>query len=138
MKKIEGRSDDVLYTKDGRRVGRLDPVFKNDLPIIEAQIIQNSLNDMVVKYVPAADFDEKSAKDLTERLCERMGDINVEFEKVATNSAHESRKISGGDLQSFGGRKSRIKPIKLCAELQEYTIKTAAMFRLKWLKHLAE
>lgn len=83
MNKIEGRSDDVLYTKDGRRVGRLDPVFKNDLPIIEAQIIQNSLNNLVVKYVPAADFNVQSTKDLAERLCERMGDINVEFEKVA-------------------------------------------------------
>jgi phenylacetate-CoA ligase len=41
---IEGRSDDVLYTKDGRRIGRLDPIVKNDLKIIEAQIIQDSLN----------------------------------------------------------------------------------------------
>lgn len=80
--KIEGRSDDVLYTKDGRRIGRLDPVFKGDLPIVEAQIIQNSLNDLVVRYVPAADFDEKSAKDLKARLGERMGDVNIELDKV--------------------------------------------------------
>ena len=29
---LEGRIDDVLYTADGRRIGRLDPVFKARLP----------------------------------------------------------------------------------------------------------
>ena len=32
---VDGRSDDVLYTKDGRRIGRLDPNFKTQLPIYE-------------------------------------------------------------------------------------------------------
>lgn len=82
IEKIEGRNDDVLYTEDGRRVGRLDPVFKNDLPIIEAQIIQNSLKEINVKYVPAENFEQESTKDLAERLRERMGDIEVKFEQV--------------------------------------------------------
>jgi phenylacetate-CoA ligase len=82
IEKIEGRNDDVLYTEDGRRVGRLDPVFKNDLPIIEAQIIQNSLKEINVKYVPAENFEQGATKDLAERLRERMGDIEVKFEKV--------------------------------------------------------
>ena len=37
---LEGRVDDVLVLADGRRVGRLDPVFKGDLPLREAQIVQ--------------------------------------------------------------------------------------------------
>lgn len=83
IKKIEGRSDDVLVTADGRRIGRLDPVFKNDLPILEAQIIQKSLKEILVRYVPAPEFDQKSARDLSARICERMGDVEVNFEKVA-------------------------------------------------------
>ena len=39
---VEGRIDDVLYTIDGKQVGRLDPVFKDNLPVREAQIIQET------------------------------------------------------------------------------------------------
>jgi phenylacetate-CoA ligase len=80
--KIEGRSDDVLWTADGRRVGRLDPVFKNDLPIKEAQIIQKSLKKIVVRLVPADDFNPKAAKNLSERIRERMGDVEITLETV--------------------------------------------------------
>ncbi len=81
--KIEGRSDDTLYTIDGRRVGRLDPVFKNDLPIIEAQIVQKSLRNILVNYVPAKNFTRQTEQILTERLRERMGEIEVKFEEMA-------------------------------------------------------
>ncbi len=82
IKKIEGRSDDVLITADGRRVGRLDPVFKNDLPVLEAQIIQKSLRKILVRYVPAPEFNKQAARDLNERIRERMGDVEIEMEKV--------------------------------------------------------
>lgn len=81
--KIEGRSDDVLYTAEGRQVGRLDPIFKSNLPIIEAQIIQKTLKHVKIKYVPEKEFNLSALNVLRERLCERMGDINVEFEQVA-------------------------------------------------------
>jgi phenylacetate-CoA ligase len=83
IRKIEGRLDDVLYTADGRRVGRLDPVFKNDLPVVEAQIIQEALKKIVVKIVPAANFNETAAKDLADRVRDRMGDVEVNLEQVA-------------------------------------------------------
>src|SRR5436190_7566282 len=41
---LEGRIDDVLYTTDGRRIGRLDPIFKAQLPVREAQIVQERLD----------------------------------------------------------------------------------------------
>ena len=82
MGRIEGRSDDVLYTADGRTVGRLDPVFKNDLPVIEAQIIQKSLAEILVKYVPTDSFSQRDANDLSNRIRERMGDVQVKLEKV--------------------------------------------------------
>ena len=82
MKSIEGRSDDVLFTRDGKRVGRLDPVFKSSLPILEAQIIQESLTSINVRYIPAADFNTNVLSSLTERIRERMGDVTVTFDKV--------------------------------------------------------
>lgn len=82
IEKIEGRSDDVLYTTDGRRVGRLDPVFKDNLPVKEAQIIQKSLKTILVRLVPADGFNRQSAKDLSDRIRERMGDVEIILENV--------------------------------------------------------
>ena len=58
---IEGRADDILYTRDGRRIGRLDPIFKASLPIQEAQIVQEALDRVRVIYVPDAGFTPRSA-----------------------------------------------------------------------------
>lgn len=79
---IDGRSDDVLFTKDGRRVGRLDPVFKGDLPIREAQIIQKSLNRLVIKYTAEAEINQASSRELSNRLRDRLGDVEVVLERV--------------------------------------------------------
>ena len=79
---IDGRCDDMLYTPDGRAVGRMDPVFKNDLPILEAQIIQESLQKILVKYVPSDGFQNKALTKLGDRIRDRLGDIEVAFEKV--------------------------------------------------------
>jgi phenylacetate-CoA ligase len=70
---IDGRADDVLVTPDGRRVGRLDPVFKADLPVREAQIIQEQLDQLRVRIVPAAGFGDRHARQISERLQQRMG-----------------------------------------------------------------
>ncbi len=80
--RIDGRSDDVLFTADGRRVGRLDPVFKDNLPIREAQIIQESLRHIRVVYTPADDFNEGVLRTLADRIRERMGDVQVTFDEV--------------------------------------------------------
>ncbi len=82
--RIEGRSDDVLYTRDGRRIGRLDPIFKSDLPIKEAQIIQKSLDLIVVKLVPAEGFSQQHERYVAEQFHQRMGAIQVTFEQVDT------------------------------------------------------
>lgn len=79
---IEGRADDALYTADGRRIGRLDPVFKSRLPIVEAQVVQESLRRLVVRYVPAEGFDPAASAAIADRLRERLGDVAVVLEEV--------------------------------------------------------
>jgi phenylacetate-CoA ligase len=80
--KIEGRTDDVLYTPDGRSIGRLDPVFKARLPIREAQIVQEALDVIRVRYVPTADYTPVAGRSITERLQARMGNVRVILEEV--------------------------------------------------------
>ena len=83
MTAIDGRADDVLYTADGRAVGRLDPVFKSRLPIQEAQIIQEALDMIRVRYIPAGGFSSVDGQSLIERIRARMGPVNVVLEEVA-------------------------------------------------------
>jgi phenylacetate-CoA ligase len=80
---LEGRSDDLLYTRDGRRIGRLDPIFKTSLAIREAQIVQESLERVRVRYVPSAGFSAADAATTAERLRQRMGSIDVVLEETA-------------------------------------------------------
>lgn len=74
---IEGRTDDVLTTSDGRKIGRLDPIFKDSLRIREAQIIQEELDRVVVKVVPAEHFDETDSAAIRNGIRDRMGAIDV-------------------------------------------------------------
>ena len=83
VESIDGRTDDVLYALDGRRIGRLDPVFKDDLPIHEAQIIQETLQRLRVRYVPAPGFTSTHGRKIQEYLRARMGNIEVILEEVA-------------------------------------------------------
>jgi phenylacetate-CoA ligase len=79
---VEGRVDDMLFTRDGRPVGRLDPVFKAALPLVEAQIVQERLDRVRVRYVPAPTFTPDAERSLVSRLRDRMGDVEVVLEEV--------------------------------------------------------
>ena len=83
LARVEGRVDDVLFTADGRRIGRLDPIFKGDLPIREAQIIQESLRQIRVRYVPTPQFTARARNSLIEQLQARLGQVEVLLEPVA-------------------------------------------------------
>lgn len=80
---VEGRSDDVLVTADGRRIGRLDPVFKGNLPLLEAQIVQEAIGRLRLRYVPAPGFTDEHAHEIVSRIRDRMGDVTVELEPLA-------------------------------------------------------
>jgi len=80
--RIEGRMDDMIKTKDGRWVGRLDPIFKTDLHLREAQIIQESLEKFTIKYVPSMGWSELDEFIIQEGLHQRVGDVQILFEEV--------------------------------------------------------
>lgn len=83
LRAVEGRVDDVIITPDGRRVGRLDPVFKADLPIREAQIIQETRDTLRVLYVPTGDYRPADGEALIGRIHDRVGDgMRVTLEAV--------------------------------------------------------
>ena len=78
---ITGRLDDTLIGQDGRRIGRLDPVFKANLRISESQIIQRSIAHIVVNIVPEPGFNDEDKQTITDGLKQRLGDsVEVEFQ----------------------------------------------------------
>jgi phenylacetate-CoA ligase len=79
---VEGRSDDVLHTADGRMVGRLDPVFKARLQVREAQVVQETLDRVRVLVVPDAGYTEADAQAIASAVRERMGEITVVVDRV--------------------------------------------------------
>lgn len=81
---LEGRVSDVLYMADGRVVGRLDPALKSHLPILGAQIIQETLDRILVKYVPAADYTPAGGAMLVAQLKARLGPVDIVLEPVET------------------------------------------------------
>ncbi len=71
-----------MRTADGRLIGRLDPVFKADIPIREAQIVQESLTLLRVRFVPDSRFDSTHEAAIVERVRQRVGDVDVVLEPV--------------------------------------------------------
>ena len=75
---VDGRTDDLLFTSDGRRIYGADTALAtHDLPILEAQIIQDALDRVRLNYIPAAGFMPNHERLLVERLRARMGEVFV-------------------------------------------------------------
>jgi phenylacetate-coenzyme A ligase PaaK-like adenylate-forming protein len=80
---IIGRMDDLVITPDGRRVGRLDPVFKGLETIRRAQIIQETLERIRVRIVPGKGFLPAHQDSVREELKKRLGDNLVYVFEIA-------------------------------------------------------
>lgn len=78
---IDGRTSDVLLTRDGRRVFWLNPVFYG-LPVRQAQIEQERLDRLLVRAVPSRDYGSETPQLIIDRLRSRMGDVDVTVHAV--------------------------------------------------------
>jgi phenylacetate-CoA ligase len=92
--RIEGRTTDVLLTRDGRRVFWLNPVLYG-LPVREAQFVQEALDRIVVRYVAGPGFSADTGRVIVERLRERMGDVQVELVEAAEIPRSRGQKVRG-------------------------------------------
>lgn len=83
IEKIYGREDDFILTPDGRRVGRLDPIFKGLTSIKMAQIVQTKLNEIEIKLIPGESYTSNDGGILKKELRKRVGDsININITLV--------------------------------------------------------
>jgi phenylacetate-CoA ligase len=71
---VDGRIEDYVVTPDGRRVGRLDHIFKEQLDVAEAQILQETQQGIEVLVVARPGWSEGSARGLLKEIRSRLGD----------------------------------------------------------------
>jgi phenylacetate-CoA ligase len=81
---IAGRQDDVVVTRDGRRIGMLSfNVFKWTTGIAASQIVQETVDHFVLKLVPGEGYDSRQAEVAVAALRERVGaDVRVDVQVV--------------------------------------------------------
>ncbi|GAB6162901.1 phenylacetate--CoA ligase family protein [Desulfothermus naphthae] len=83
IQSIEGRMDDLIITKDGRFVGRLDEAFHESFGIKMSQIIQKQPGSIIVKIVRGKNFSPKDIEKLYTQLQKRLGkDMEIKYEFV--------------------------------------------------------
>ena len=80
---IVGRRDDLIKTRSGRIVGRLDPIYKGLTGIRESQIMQPDIDNIVVYIVTAPGYEAWMEDSLLTELKKRVGlDINIRVSYV--------------------------------------------------------
>ena len=96
---IQGRVDDMFFTKDKGVITRVDSAFKS-MPnaIIATQVIQKSLNTFEVKIIPDKNiFKDDYSKVLVDNLRDYIGDsAEIRIELVS-----EIKRTSGGKIRAM-------------------------------------
>jgi len=83
VKSIDGRKEDYILTPDGRRIGRLDHIFKDMVNIKECQILQEHADRVSFRIVRGKEYTEKEEKMLLNEARERLGNtIKIDIDYV--------------------------------------------------------
>lgn len=82
LEAIDGRVEDICFTADGRQTLRFDTVFKGIDNIHEAQVIQEQLDQFIIRLVPGMGFSDLDAQHLTENMHLHVGEVQVKIELV--------------------------------------------------------
>jgi phenylacetate-CoA ligase len=83
IKQVFGRAEQYIVTPDGRLVGRLDHLFKGDLNVIQAQLVQEVPMALVIRVVRDRDYQPADEHAILAAARERLGkSIRIDFEYV--------------------------------------------------------
>ena len=85
LKRVIGRQEDLILTPEGNYVARLDPIFKRARGVIEAQIVQDSVEHVIVRFVPdGLESIDGTIEVLEKGMRDKLGNtIKIDYEPVA-------------------------------------------------------
>lgn len=91
---IDGRGDDVIQLPDGRRVGRVAQVFNDVYEVDEAQLVQKSVDKVLVRLVKNSKWTVSSESKILNNLRGKLGcDIDIIFEHVGSVARTAAGKV---------------------------------------------
>jgi phenylacetate-CoA ligase len=94
VESILGRDEDVIVTPDGRRLGRLDFLFKPIKNVEESQIVQESSSTLHVRVVPTESYSEADEQLIRNMICEYIGTgMNVTIEECTSIPREKGGKL---------------------------------------------
>jgi phenylacetate-CoA ligase len=79
---IDGRVEDYVVLPDGRRLGRLDHVFKDVVNVHEAQIVQRAVGELILRIVRGTRYTPNDEHEILGAMAERIGPetmIRIEY-----------------------------------------------------------
>lgn len=93
VKNIDGRKEDYLTLADGRKIGRLDHIFKDMLNIRAAQFRQRSVDDIELRLIRTPYYNDRDEIKLLGEIKQRLGpDIPISIRYVEEISKTKSGK----------------------------------------------
>jgi phenylacetate-CoA ligase len=94
IKEVVGRIEDVVVGPDGRLMVRFHGIFADQPHIREGQIIQEAIDHIHVKVVPAAGFGQTDIGDVVHRIQQRLtSSVRVSVEEVQSIPRNKSGKF---------------------------------------------
>lgn len=83
IKEILGRVEDVVIGFDGREMVRFHSIFNGLNSVAQAQVIQHTIGEIIIKAVPTNKAITAEEKQLMKnRIVSQLGEVNVIFEEV--------------------------------------------------------
>lgn len=80
---LEGRTDDYLITRDGRKIGRLSTAFKRSPTIHSAQLVQDRPGHVYLLVRPGDGYRRDDAVAVCEDIIEKIGKLELTIVEVA-------------------------------------------------------
>ncbi len=94
VERVLGRVDDAIRTPDGRHVVMLDWIFSGLFGLVEAQVVQERLDEVCIRIVAGPDFGNRDEQALLLRARERLGEqVIIRIERVAQIARTRSGKF---------------------------------------------
>jgi len=108
LRSITGRLDDYVVTPDGRRLGRMDHIFKGLEAIREAQIVQDAPDHCTLRIVPQRDSKTVSEKLIESNFHSRAGaQMRLSIAYVESIPRGRNGKFKGV-VREFSGEQSHV------------------------------
>ncbi|MGS0746156.1 phenylacetate--CoA ligase family protein [Syntrophomonas erecta subsp. sporosyntropha] len=94
LSEIIGRIDDYVITKDGKKINRLSHIIKPAIGVVKSQLIQDSVDSLLIHIIPDKNFKEESMKKVIENAKYYLGDMKIDWKIV-----NELEKTSNGKIK---------------------------------------